>query len=393
MAATGIRIERNRRLRVWFIVGGALVALSITLRWPTLAVTVPSPSSPQILWPLLGAHACIWFLWFRWNPLRTRVAAIAVAVSWPVLDQGVVLLLRYPFALPLVEIPEFAASELGVWLGWWAGWFFRPYAGIAEKTRRAFWRYTVFRSLRKGTGWIVVLLRVTPWVAVGLVCLPLMPVLLRMVVVRGAGTGQVYFPSTPTAGFVILGLIGGLVGLFASVPSVARWIVLKRSTENEESRPCFRCHSSCSEIQFDATGWGACADCATPVHDGQWIAPPCVKRTSRAHRSRYQISALKAIAAGLLPLAAGYLLASHYASPADLVFIFIGFFPGLILLHVSMWRVMRIDLARLYDHQHIECRECSYELKGAPLEKGVGVCPECGTRFARMVEEERPKAQ
>ncbi len=96
------------------------------------------------------------------------------------------------------------------------------------------------------------------------------------------------------------------------------------------------------------------------------------------------------MAAGLLPLAAGYLLASHYASPADLFFI--GFFPGLILLQISMWRVMRIDLARLYDRQHIECRECGYELKGAPLDNGVGVCPECGTRFARMVEEERPKA-
>lgn len=391
MAATGIKTERNRRLRVWFIVGGALVALSITLRWPTLAVTVPSPSSPQILWPLLGIHACIWFLWFRWNPLRTRIAAIIVAVSWPVLDQGMVLLVRYPFALPLVEIPEFAASELGVWLGWWACWFIRPYAGIAEKTRRAFWRHTIFRALRKGMDWKGILLRVAPSVAVGSVGLPLMPVLLRMIVVRGIGAGQILFASIPTACFVILGVIGGLVGFFAIVPSVARWIVLKRSTEYEESRPCFRCHARCGEIQIDATGWGACPDCATPVHDGQWIAPPCVKRTSRAHRSRYQISALKAIAAGLLPLAAGYLLASHYGSPADLFFI--GFIPALILFYISMWRVMRIELGRLYDGQHIECRECSYDLKGAPLEKGVGVCPECGTRFARMVEEERPKAE
>lgn len=97
------------------------------------------------------------------------------------------------------------------------------------------------------------------------------------------------------------------------------------------------------------------------------------------------------MAAGLLPLAAGYLLASHYGSPVDLFFI--GFFPALILFYISMWRVIHIELARLYDRQHIECRECGYELKGALLEKGVGVCPECGTRFARIVEEEHPKAQ
>ncbi len=90
------------------------------------------------------------------------------------------------------------------------------------------------------------------------------------------------------------------------------------------------------------------------------------------------------MAAGLLPLAAGYLLASHYASPADLFFI--GFLPALILFPISIWRVIRIDLARRYDRQHIECRECSYDLKGAPLEKGVGVCPECGTRFARFAK-------
>ncbi len=390
MEAKGIKIERNRRLRVWFIVGGALIALSIMLRWPTYAVTVPSPSSPQILWSLLGAHACIWFLWFRWNPLRTTVAAILVAVSWPVLDQCVVLLMRYPHASPLVEIPEFAASELGVWLGWWACWFFQPYAGIAEKTRRAFWRHTIFQALRKGTNWNGILLRVAPSVVLSSAGLLLMPALLRMVVVRGTGAGQVYFPIVPTAGFVILGVIGGLLGLFGSVPYVARWIVLKRSTEYEQSRPCFRCQSRCSDIPFDATGWGTCAGCGTPVHDGQWIAPPCVTSTSRAHRSRYQISALKAIAAGLLPLAAGYLLVSHYSSPADLFFI--GFLPALILFYTSIWRIMRIDLARRYDRQHIECRECCYDLKGAPLDNGVGVCPECGTRFARMLEEECPKA-
>lgn len=391
MAATGIKIERNRRVRVWLIVGGALIALSITLRWPTFAVTVPSPSSPQILWPLLGIHACIWFLWFRWNPLRTRIAAIIVAVTWPVLDQGVVLFLRYPYASPPVEIPEFGASELGVWLGWWACWFIRPFAGVAEKTRRAFWWYAIFRALRQGTNWKGILLRVVPSVALSSVCLCLLPVLLRMVVVRVVGADQVYFPSIPTAGFVMLGVIGGLVGLLASAPIITRWLVMKRTTGYEESRPCFRCHSRCSEIQFDATGWGACADCGTPVHNGQWIAPPCVTSRSRAHRSRYQLSVLKAIAAGLPPLAAGYLLASHYASRAD--FFFIGFFPGLILLHISMLRVMRIELARLYDRQHIECRECAYDLKGASIEKGVGVCPECGTWFARMVEDERPKAQ
>ena len=49
----------DSRKVTWLIIAVALIAISITLRWPTLAITILHPSSSPILWYLIGVHTCI----------------------------------------------------------------------------------------------------------------------------------------------------------------------------------------------------------------------------------------------------------------------------------------------------------------------------------------------
>ena len=55
-----------------------------------------------------------------------------------------------------------------------------------------------------------------------------------------------------------------------------------------------------------------------------------------------------------------------------------------LLLLAFATRLYRTRLARYYDRS-IRCRKCGHDLRGTPIEQGVGRCGECGTPFVRTV--------
>ena len=60
------------------------------------------------------------------------------------------------------------------------------------------------------------------------------------------------------------------------------------------------------------------------------------------------------------------------------------YLTAIALIVASAVRKYRSRQAKLYDRQHECCRVCEHDLRGTPLEKGVGRCPECGTPFVRF---------
>lgn len=374
----------DRHKVTWLVIALALIAISIALRLPTLTITVLNSSSSPVLWYIVGLHSCICFIWFRWCPLNSRIAMILIAVLWPVFDQVVVLFQRYLNALPLLELPELAAGELGVWIGWFGCWFIKPYAGIAEKRRREFSKFAFLHALHQKRNRINILSRFVLSVigCVGLATL--FPLAIYLIVYQGQDNNQTGFVSLSNYIFLILASIGGLLGIVQGIIIVWRWAVIKRTKEHQDTMPCFKCRESCCEILFDTNGWSTCAKCATQIHKGQWIAPPRLMAMSVKQRSRMQFAILRALAAGVLFAVLVFFLA--FALEYFAIDFFVGMHLALIIYFILVFRCIRIEVARRNDRQHIECRECGYELQGISIEQGVGICPECGLRFAKFVK-------
>lgn len=308
---------------------------------------------------------------------------VLVVVLWPVFDQVVVMFQRSVGSVNLFEFPEFAASGLGTWLGWCACWIIKPYAGIAEKKRRAFRKFAFFYALHQKSNRKVIFFRVLLMVIGGVVLIPLLIFVIGIYQRSNSNTTGIISPSTYA--FLFLVLIGGLMGFIFAIGTDWRSVLMKRSNELLETKPCFKCGESCCGVLFDASGWGVCINCSEPIHKGQWIVLQDLKDTSDKQFHKIIRAIFKPMVISLLPFGFIFVLIFQIDSPG---FVAIAGFPlVLIILLIMISRSLNIEVAYRYDRQHIECRECGYELKGIVIEEGVGICPECGLCFARFVKD------
>ena len=382
----------DRRKVTWLIVAAILLTASIITHISQLAAAELPPSyleypplSSFFRWYVIGVYTCVWILWFKWNPFQNKIVPVLIAASWPVLEQVAVMLHRYVNAAPIFEVSEFAAGELSVWIGWWTCWFFKPYVGIAEKKRRAFSKFAVFHALRQKDSRNRILLEMVHSILWGLCTVTIMLVIFRFMFNLGIFPIPTTWPDMPAFIYVIYGIVGGISGLIFGIPGVWHWIVLNNTQRHQETMPCFKCHESCCDLLFEADGWGTCSKCLTAIHKGQWIAPPHVKATKSKHLFYMWRVILQMMASSLLPIGFGILLAMQF-EPSD-YWMLLSIYPVIVVFLFLTLRGMRIEVAHRYDRQHIECRECSYELRGIVIEEGVGTCPECGLCFARFVKD------
>lgn len=393
MAAKNSAIKRDRRRLTWLVVVGALITSSAVIRWPTLSWAVFIPGSSAVLFVLLLISAAASLLWFRQRPFKSKILMVVLPALWPIADEAIAILIRFEQAEERIVWLDLAATTFGVCLGWYFYWSRRPYGGVADFTARRYWTYVRQRALRNREFRRQYIRRTMRHTMIDLPFAAAQALIVLWIIWYWAD-GQITVQPFHVAAYVWLILALVLTkGVVLPFLRGRVWLVYEASAHYSEQMPCFNCDTSCFDVKFDENGWGFCSQCRAIVHRGRWIPPrrerngssqaPIEWRTVLVH---FMPATLLTFAAMCLVMVVGGLANSNAATYGLMASLMI------VLMHGGI-RYARIEVARSCARQHIECRECGYELKGAPLDRGVGVCPECGTRFARIVEEERPKAE
>lgn len=311
---------------------------------------------------------------------------------WPVTDEAVAVLLRFVQAEERIELLDMAATSTGVIVGWYLYWSLRPYAGLADSLARRYLKYVKQRGLRDREFRGQYIQRAKRWTAI-ILPIAATQILIILWFVWYSADGQITLHPFHVAAYVWL-----IVALFLILVVVLPFwfsrvrLVYEALPHYSERMPCFNCDTSCSSTEFDENGWGRCSQCQAVVHRGQWISHLKDRRGSSHVQVKLRTELAHLMPAILLTCSVMFLTMMAGRMNSNAVTYGVMAFLMIVLMHGSI-RSRWMQFARSCTRQHIECRECGYELKGARLDKGVGVCPECGTRFARMIEEERSKAQ
>jgi ribosomal protein L37AE/L43A len=360
---------------------GALLlpAALIFMRWGWSLLDMRSFQPPA---PIIGAYWVVqglyMFVLIRALTGRGFTLRVLLAFIWPAFD----VLAALAFA-PIADVQTDGLPSVAV-AGFvcWGVWFFRPIAGPAERRRRAFSRYALFHALRQdGYRRRVVVRFAYPILLIA--AMPVVTALLVWLSVRQAPSPGGPGGSVPLGNLVPLTmvLVMMVVGMAFVASAAALRIVRESTTDGIDDRPCHHCGMDCREVHFDERGWGRCPECGSAVHRGQWIAPPCLSRDATSRRTSAPAFWLPMLGGlSLLPLALVILAGVAFDHPLG----FIGVSVLFMMLPMSAWRPWAAMIAHAFDRQHIECRECGYDLRGTPTEQGIGTCPECGTAFAKL---------
>ncbi len=161
-----------------------------------------------------------------------------------------------------------------------------------------------------------------------------------------------------------------------------------------EREPCLSCGVSCCHADRDADGMGACPGCGASFHGAQWT-PLMEVPLSTALRGSWRAlaAATGVLALALAAYAVVLVLSIEVSALKSLVRAWGALAPdmqlavdlALIVAALALAvRTYRRRQAALFDRQHVCCRICNHDLRGAPVDRGTGRCPECGAPFARF---------
>jgi hypothetical protein len=352
--------------RVVFVVYA--IALTLGTHWPELRITA-GPASDKVIHLLAFAGFTILLWCTRWLPATWMVAVVAAAfAALDELTQGLAVLNRW------VSWEDLAVNELGVGVALAWIWASGLVGGPANRMRLA---YRMF-------GWAELFLGPSFWALLGLTV---------------AGSGAIFallgwglawlMHAWHLESVIVIGSAIGAGMLAAYLVLTAAW--RRWETTHGRTQPCFRCGRPCREATFDDAGWGACPTCTAPIHRGQWLVP--VETPLRVLLSVAGFTAILAITAVVLLLASAYSdqtvrLALRMSADTYVAFMLacIAFLGALCLRGCRDW------FALLHDRQHLVCRRCRHDLRGTPLEQGIGQCGECGAPFVDVAAEGREEA-
>jgi VanZ family protein len=359
--------------RPWrFALLAYLLALATATHWPQLQLGDEIPATDKTLH--FVAFGGLAFLVWRAKVLRSRLAVVAVALAWTVLDevsQGIPALGRF------VSIDDAVAGALGVLVvGAWL-WALRPIGAERNRMRQSLDLFAFDDLFRAPRTWLlfgsIVLAGAAPvavvWLAVG-------------------------GPPVATA-FRIAAIVCGAV---AAGVLFARWRATRRRATIE--RRCFECGRSAARGDLGPDGRGACPGCGAPLHESQWLEPPSLTLRAIARNAVVPALALAVVLAAIFAALAladrayAHALASGLGSralprfvravatlPRSLVMT-VDLAAILLLLAVAA-RMYRRRVARIHDRP-VRCAWCGHDLRGTPAERGLGRCGECGAPFTRL---------
>jgi Zn finger protein HypA/HybF involved in hydrogenase expression len=350
------------------------LALTVATHWPALALGTEAQPAPDKLLHMLVFAGLTVLLWrTRW--VRSPLLVVVLVLVWAMVDE---LTQGLPILRRTSSWQDVVAGQLGVVLvaAWW--WALAPVGEAPNRLRLAYQSFIVTDLCAR---WRTILLAVAAALAGAVVV-----GFLAWLVLRAAG------PLYGNPGNVIVAVIVG--GVAAAQVTMAA-LFGPRARELADHRPCFACGTSCREVVYEESGRGRCPSCGESVHRGQWARPmqlPMAAALRGAGRAALTAVVLIAVAVGLYWIVlvlsmrwtvAKELLGAWQRLTLDMR---LAFDAALVGLAVALAvRIYRQRQARLHDRQHLECRGCGHDLTGAPLDHGLGTCPECGAGFARIV--------
>ena len=366
-------------VRPLLLVLAPFVFVSVLLHWPTVMQMSLHPSSPPTLVILAIGSLCLaglsLFATRRDDHPRQNPWIIAgMVVIWAVIDQLFGAAMRALIDLQPVAPAEFAAALSGT-LPAIVKWFATPYGGEAEQVRRRFRRHILHRALRDRrhiAAYVNDLARRTAWgMAGGIAVITLYCVYLNWAPQDISWIGYAQMLPTFVIGMVIVIAMTPIIALASNLS----WLVGHAAAEYARPKPCFACGASCVDARFDSVGMGRCTRCKQRIHRGQWIAPPLLSKEQRKkllNRSMFIWMPIMCVAQ--ITASVSLMLMPMYFA---IQFVTLGAFV------LAMRKSYLKAVAKRFDRQHIECRECAYDLRGAPVDRGIGTCPECSTQFAQ----------
>jgi hypothetical protein len=283
-----------------------------------------------------------------------------------------------PDALYIMRPEELFASALGLSTSVWMRWFLRPARSPYERMRLRLRNHIIVMGIRD-TRFI------GRTVVSTIACAFVLAVFLLMVypgvglVVDDPMSEDVRRWIPPVFAWVAV----PYCLLLGSARSIYR-LLRSHGTRFTATQPCLACGCSCKDVLTDAHGFGHCPSCGEPLHAGQWIMPACLPLTSQsAHLRRFHL--LWALPCPLLIAAMivarfavdwSEIHVNQIAIPAGI------WFSAVTIL--TTWRLRRFEIERIFDRQHLQCRECGHDLHKTPVSQGIGICGECGATFARL---------
>ncbi len=366
--------------RPLLLVLAPFVLVSVILHWPSVMQTMLAPSAPTIIILLITMSLCLagmtFFVARRDRHPRDTALIVAITVAvWAGVDQMIAAIVRDALGLSPLASAEFFAAISGAAIAI-ARWFATPFAGEAEQVRRRFRRYILHRALRDRkhlAAYVNHLARRTTWgMAGGIAVIAGYCVYLANWAPRDmAWIGYAQMLPAYVVGMFVAIAVAPIIALAANL----NWLVEHAVAEYAQPKPCFGCGASCVDARFDSAAMGRCTRCKQRIHRGQWIAPPLLSKEQRKKLlNRSMIIWMPIMLVAQITASVSLMLMPMYFA---IQFVTLG------VCALAMRRSYFRAMAKKFDRQHIECRECAYDLRGAPIDRGVGTCPECSTQFAQ----------
>lgn len=377
MSASGPIAERHRRAVHPWRIAFLVYALAITTgtHWPKLEIAIGGARAPDKIIHMFAFGGLMFLLWrTRW--LGEGWLLLITAMAWAMVDeltQGIPGLGRSMSGMDLL------ANWCGIVLVFAGIRAVRPVGGPLNRMRVRMTDFVIDELFLRRSTWPIA-------IAGGMVLGLLIggTAVLIMWFAHPEGMKYAAFISVP---------VGGLGGALLLLDALWR----RERERVAENQLCLFCGASCSEAEVDARGLGACPTCGKPMHIGQWQLRTELSRAAFARLAIWPF----ALAVGLcVTVVLVYLsgLALYMQFPKELQPLrrFDGMPMDMRLVldmtvlgtaaTVAIHR-FRVGLAGLIDQQDARCRTCLHDVHATGDERGIGRCPECGTRFIRLDDE------
>lgn len=351
------------------------LALTLATHWPSLELGTEAQPAPDKILHMLAFGGFALLLWrTRWLGAAWMVCFVALA--WAALDE-------VTQALPILQRTfswlDIFASGLGVLLAVVWIWALGPIGGPANRARLAFGAYVLGDQFVRLRTWIVALAAA----GIGAVVMAVvMWMLLRW------AFGFPYYSVLAT--LIVAGVLGAVAATHLTLAAMYR----RQAFALKGMQPCFECGGSCCDVAFDEFGRGRCPSCHARIHRGQWREPmdlPLTAALRGAPSAALTAIGLFFVAVFIYGIVLG--LSDRLTVAGQLLHLWQRLTPdmqvaldlaGIALILGVAVRLYRFRQAQLHDRQHVQCRCCNHDLRGTPLERGLGRCGECGTPFVRF---------
>jgi hypothetical protein len=350
-----------------------VVAMTIGTHWPKLRLGTEESPAPDKIIHMLAFGGLVMLLWQSRLIASPWLAWLIVAI-WAPIDE---LTQAYPGSKRTISMQDTAAGEIGALLMLAWIWALSPVGGTLNRLRLRWQAFQLQELFRRRAVWLWMIATLIPGIVIVLTAW-----LWFVAVFPEVRPWRIALVALP--GVMLAGI--GMAAILYQLRAVR--------DQSAEARPCFDCGASCTNVVFDERGCAACPGCGHGIHRGQW-PPPLAMTLGQVVRLGWRpallafcvflgvIAAYVALVFLKNAIPAASELNRWYQSLArDLRLVIDLGWMGIAAAVVV--RIYRRRAARAFDEQDRYCASCGHDLRATPIDRGVGICGECGTPFIRL---------